>query len=103
MWQEFVALLALIGVFNIATGCVFFFFPHKLKMSKVAQSNYNPIRPVEEIVQSKSSKRQEVAISLTNFSLQVQKVSPLRVAHKEIRLLHQISTTFEPGKLNLIM
>ncbi|KAF2663360.1 pleiotropic drug resistance protein, ABC superfamily [Microthyrium microscopicum] len=101
--QGLVALAGLVGGFNVAIGLVLYFFPVKIRMSKKPQVDFKPTIHVEREGQSWSEKRQEAVISLMQYSLDVQKRRPWGAIHNQISILKPLSTTFQPGKLNIIM
>jgi hypothetical protein len=102
IWQDIIALLGIIGVFCSAAGLIFFYFPSKVRMSKKPQSKFTPVIHTEAIDDLSLKKRQEVTISLKNYSLNVKLVKPWGVV-SEKPILKQLTTTFTPGKLNVIM
>jgi hypothetical protein len=102
-WQQIIALLGLVLAFNVASGLIFALFPVRIKMSKRLQADSPPIAPIEDNVQWDVKNWPAVVISLKQYSLNVQMVRPWGTVRRQTSILKPFSTTFEQGKLNLIM
>jgi hypothetical protein len=82
---------------------MFSLFPLKIKMSKKPQGEFKQIAQVEDTVQSDPKKWPETAIALRQYSLDVQNLRPWGTIYRQTSILKPFSTTFEQGKLNMIM
>lgn len=101
---QLVAMVALIGLFNIATGFIMFFFPTKMKMSKKPQTTIKAPTYAEKDVRKPSTETREGAvISLDHYSLEVLHQRPWGAVHRTTSILKPLQTVFEPRKLNVIM
>ena len=97
-------MIGLIGMFNIATTLVLFFFPIKIKMSKKRQTTAKSVSLAEQRTEIPNARtRTGAVISLEGYALEVEYRRPWGSVHRTCSLLKPLSTVFETGKLNVIM
>jgi hypothetical protein len=97
-------MVGLIGMFNVATTLILFFFPVKVKMSKKRQTTARSVSLAEKRTEVPNARtRIGAAISLEGYSLEVEYRKPWGSVHRTCSVLKPLSTAFEPGKLNVIM
>jgi hypothetical protein len=96
-------MIGLVTVLNLAAGLVLLLFPVKIKMSKKPHAAFKRTASVAERARVFQQHSKGAKISLDGYSLDVHKRRPWGTVYAEMSILNQVSTVFEPGKLNIIM
>ena len=103
IWQDIVALICLCGVFYLMAGVLFSMFPVKIKMSKKPTTAFSDFKNSGSIGETTSKEVQGMEILLKDYVLDLQRVRPWGRVFSEKTIINQLSTTFKPGTLNVIM
>ncbi len=105
IWRPIVTLLGFFICFYLMAALVLSFIRYEIKMGKRRKTEDENPTGNELIIdpQSNNEKVKSVAITLEEYAIDVNKRVFWGAKSRKVSILKPISTTFEPGDLNIIM
>ena len=103
VWRPIVALVGFVFAFYVGAGLILQFWKVEMSISKAQQNDSDHSAGKEDLKTRSRHEFRAIDITLTSYSLDIQKRNAWLRKTAKLSILKPISTNFEPGLLNVIM